>query len=393
MRESDAAPVSLDPAALIHARALDGSAVNPFDRPLNQPSDKKVGRLLHLDGIRALAALAVALFHYRSYLGELFAKVPPAIDVVVRSGYLGVNVFFVLSGFVIAHSLGTSRYSLAFLGRFVLRRQVRLAPPYWATVAIAAWWFSADPNMESARTSMATIASHLGYVQDILGYPQLLDVFWTLCIEVQLYGIYIGLAWLAQGNSPRWQIPRRDAVFVSTTLVSLLMAWIPGARLAVSLMPGASGPAAWFPCYWYMFALGVWARWALDSRSARCWLALFVSLAVIRACQFHGPGPMVCAVTAGLLYLAAYWQWLPRVLGCQPLAYLGRISYSFYLLHALIGGACLHWVLAHHAPTLLRDMVAMCAALGASLLAAQALWWAIERPAMAWSRRLGPPRQ
>ena len=356
-------------------------------------SNKPAGRLLYLDGVRALAALAVALFHYRGFVGQLAGKVPPVIDFVVRHGYLGVNVFFVLSGFVIAHSLDKSRYSLTFLGRFVLRRQVRLAPPYWATVAIAAVWYAGNPDMEPARTSLATIAAHLGYVQDILGFPQLLDVFWTLCIEVQLYAVYVVFAWLAQTDSPRWQVPRRDVVFGVTTLASLLMAWVPDDKLSVSLMPGAAGPAAWFPYYWYMFALGVWVRWARDSRSARWWLALFLLLAVARAFEFHGAAPIVCTATACLLYLAASWQWLPRMLGCRPLAYLGRISYSFYLLHVLIGGACLHWVLGHHAPTVWRDVAALCVALVGSIVVAHALWWVVERPSIAWSRRIGPARQ
>lgn len=351
-------------------------------------SGKAAGRLLHLDGMRALAAVAVALFHFRGEVGEVLEKLPPAVDTVVRHGYLGVNVFFVLSGFVIAHSLGTSRYSLRFLGRFILRRQVRLAPPYWATVVLAAAWYAGDPHMAPARTGLTTLLTHLCYVQDILGYPQLLDVFWTLCIEVQLYAAYVVLAWLAQSDSPRWGMLRRDGVFVAATLGSLLMAWIPDAWMSAQVMPGANGPAAWFPYYWYMFGLGVWVRWALDSRRACAWLALFLLLACLRAGGFHAAGPLVCVATAGLLYLAARWPRLSRVLGCRVLAYLGGKSYSFYLLHTLIGGASIHWVLAHQPHTAAWELAALCVALAASWLAAHTLWWTVERPAMRWSRRL-----
>ena len=349
---------------------------------------KAAGRLLHLDGMRALAAVAVALFHFRGEVGGLIGKLPPAIDSMVRNGYLGVNVFFVLSGFVIAHSLGNSRYSLRFLGRFVLRRQVRLAPPYWATVALAAGWYAGDPNMAPERIGLTTVLTHLCYVQDILGYPQLLDVFWTLCIEVQLYAAYVVLAWLAQSDSPRRGMLRRDVVFVAAMLGSLLMAWIPDGWLSDGLMPGTSGPAAWFPYYWYMFGLGVWVRWALDGRRACAWLALFLLLACLRAGGYQAAGPLVCAVTAALLYLAARWQWLSRMLGCRVLAYLGSKSYSFYLLHTLIGGTCIHWVLGRHPRTVAWELVALCVALAASWLVAYALWWAVERPSIRWSHRL-----
>lgn len=346
------------------------------------------GRLFHLDGMRALAAVAVALFHFRGNLGELSEKLPAAIDGMVRHGYLGVNVFFVLSGFVIAHSLGNSRYSLPFLGRFVARRQVRLAPPYWATVALAAWWYGGNPSMAPLRTSLPTLLAHLGYMQDILGYPQLLDVFWTLCIEVQLYLVYVVLAWLAQSDSARWRLARRDLIFVGATLVSLLAAWVPSAWWSTPLMPGANGPAHWFPYYWYMFALGVWVRWALDRRRDRAWLALFLALACLRAGGCQAAGPLLCAATAALLYLAARWPWLPRVLGCRLFAYFGRISYSFYLLHTLIGGTCIHWTLGHHPHTAPWELAALCAALAASWLAAHALWWAVERPSIRWSRMI-----
>jgi peptidoglycan/LPS O-acetylase OafA/YrhL len=328
--------------------------------------------------LRALAAVAVALYHFHGYMGPLRKALPAAVNRTAEFGYLGVNVFFVLSGFVIAHSLRDARYSLRFIGRFTLRRQLRLDPPYWVTLALAAASLARDPHVAPGRLGFGTLVSHVGYLQNILGYPNLLDVFWTLCIEVQLYLAFVILAWLAQERTRISDGSRREWLFALTTLGSI--------ALAFGGLAGKLG--AWFVTYWYMFALGAWTRWALDGRRARRWLLVFLALALARSFHFGGPGPAVCVVTACLLYLGARRPRLVRPLAAAPLVYLGRISYSFYLVHALAGGAVLYAALHERTSSVARDAIALALALVASTLAAQVLWWAIERPAMTFSRRV-----
>src|SRR5262249_9683721 len=158
------------------------------------------------------------------------------------------------------------------------------------------------------------------YLQNIVGLPNVLDVFWTLCIEVQLYLAFVLLLWLGQrlGDSRRV----RDALLATTTLASVLLCAVP--------MPERIG--GWVGWYWGMVTLGVWARAALDRPRAIGWLALFSSLAMWRAVRYHGPAPAVSVATAWLLVAAARWPQVSRVLSARPLVYLGTISYSFYLL-------------------------------------------------------------
>lgn len=90
------------------------------------------GRFVFVDALRGIAALWVVLFHLfaTSHLEHLEAALPVPIAQLLHAGYLGVTIFFVLSGFVIAHSVARHRVDAAFAGWFVVRRSVRLSVPY-----------------------------------------------------------------------------------------------------------------------------------------------------------------------------------------------------------------------------------------------------------------------
>lgn len=89
--------------------------------------------------MRGLAALAVVLFHAveGKHIPLLQAAMPSWCESLIRHGHLGVAVFFVLSGFVISHSLNDIRVTFPVAGRFMVRRSIRLDPPYWAAIVVA----------------------------------------------------------------------------------------------------------------------------------------------------------------------------------------------------------------------------------------------------------------
>ena len=86
-------------------------------------------RFPFVDALRGFAALFVVLHHASqgSHVTGLMAHLPTWVPHVLREGDVGVAVFFVLSGFVISHSVARSRVTLPFVGRFMLRRSIRLA--------------------------------------------------------------------------------------------------------------------------------------------------------------------------------------------------------------------------------------------------------------------------
>src|SRR4051794_15898753 len=91
------------------------------------------GRSTYVDALRGIAAFSVACYHITRY-GPLPEPASQIIPGVLQRwfdyGWMGVQVFFVISGFVIAYSVRNARVTPGFLGNYALRRSIRLDPPY-----------------------------------------------------------------------------------------------------------------------------------------------------------------------------------------------------------------------------------------------------------------------
>jgi peptidoglycan/LPS O-acetylase OafA/YrhL len=150
------------------------------------------GRLTTLDALRGVASLAVAWFHLSHEMG-----VVPQGSLLYRSGtygWVGVEVFFVISGFVIPFALDREGYRISQYGRFLAKRVTRLDPPYLTAITlslvIAAYYAWASHSR--FPFTVPQILLHLGYLNAFVGFPWVNPVFWTLAIEFQYY-LLIGL--------------------------------------------------------------------------------------------------------------------------------------------------------------------------------------------------------
>ena len=110
-------------------------------------------------------------------------------------------MFFVISGFIIPYALHRSSYRVTDYGRFILKRIIRLDPPYLVGILIVialGYASSATPGFSGPpfEPSLAQVVLHLGYVNVLFGYPWLNPVYWTLAIELQYY-LLVGLLFSA----------------------------------------------------------------------------------------------------------------------------------------------------------------------------------------------------
>jgi peptidoglycan/LPS O-acetylase OafA/YrhL len=304
------------------------------------------GRLPHwpaLDGIRALAIAGVLVYH--------------AAPAVLPGGFLGVEVFFVLSGYLITAMLLAEwrRSAHVDLGRFWYRRARRLLPALFclllATVAATAAW--QPDQLASLRgdllPAIAYVANwHQVFEQrpyfETIGQPPLLQHLWSLAVEEQFYLV--------------WPI-----------VLMVALRFVPRAWLVVGLGIAAVASAIWMA--YVAQAVGddpLRAYYGTDTRASGLLMgaALAVALSVDAGLRVPGRvlqvvgivavGALVCAgalltESAGLLYRGGFLVvdvasvclivamihpqagWQARALGSPPLRWLGERSYSAYLWH------------------------------------------------------------
>ncbi|MDF1776643.1 MAG: acyltransferase family protein [Rhizobiaceae bacterium] len=288
-----------------------------------------------IDGLRAIAVIAVIAGH--------------AFETWFPGGFLGVDVFFVISGFVITQSLLPQKRSDAgaFLSAFLLRRIKRLLPALLVCVAITSGvTLLIDPTpAASIQTGMAAL---LGF-SNLSLYFQELDYFaatarynsfthtWSLGVEEQFYLLFPVLFWLAMQRSST----SRNTIF--TTSIALLAAASFGAFVGFH----DSHPVAtyyWMGTRFWELGTGVLAALFVH-RSGLCFrlpysrglamvlLALLFTLFLVPARLV--PWNNLAAVTfvCLLLVIGAFPQNQLPILTNGVARYLGKTSYSLYLWH------------------------------------------------------------
>ena len=340
-------------------------------------------RIEAIDALRGLAALAVVLFHYVAFIPLMGISVGPIGSVVValtRYGYLGVPIFFVLSGYVIAMTASRYTFTPSTGARFILRRLVRIAPPYWVMVLLTAATLIAGRTAGYFKNTPVTsgqVVAHLAYAQNVLGFRALDVAYWTLCLEVQFYLVFALSAVALHRSSPRLHL----VWFAALSIGSFLINWF-------DLVP-----QAWFPHLWYQFGVGVLVYDVGRVRSARPALFLLLAILVGLGISRSQPADLVVVFVAGLL-LSRNRPSGSASASSKVLLGLGQISYSLYLVHGFVGMG-LHIVFRSSAISSgPAAWIAVAVGIAGSLAFATAFHYLCERPVVGWSRlvRAGPAR-
>lgn len=365
------------------------SPSSPPDPPSHIPA---------LTGLRGIAAGWVALYHGWQVFG---APSLPLLGIdlsfLFAAGYFGVDLFFVLSGFLLGMPLLHAiqrRGPWSALGHFWRRRCMRVLPAYWGQLLVLfglALWTGAQ-----VADWPLSLASHFSLTTNLFPFDvvPLNRVYWSLPVEWNFYMLLPVLVWAVRAGGWRWVLP-----------VSVLLAL--GFRLLCygtvydvppdSLLSWWAGSIHQLPARLDQFVLGMFAAWwqrqrAPGARAGDALLALCLA-ALLAAAAWIGPRgdvfslvdvPLVFVqfsllglVFATLCYAACSpGRWVGRLLCGRVLGALGTISYSLYLWHAPI----LHWQTGWHWPTAWGAALPVLLTAGLILLVSGLSYRVLERP-------------
>lgn len=337
--------------------------------------------------LRGIAAFWVMFHHayWGRHIVHLYAALPPLIaQLLFLRGFFGVEIFFVLSGFIIAHSLRGAVITGRYFRDFAIRRSLRLDPPYWAAIAFAIGMSFLSAHVVHKAYALPTrgdLLSHLTYTQMFFGYPYSISgVFWTLTYEIQFYLILIISIMAFQRLS--LIVGRLSAAIVIFGPLYII-AWVWGVFIWGDNIQG------FFYVNWYGFFVGTLGYWAASQR----YVAIPFWLLVIGLLIFGRDVGIVCALTAVLLHVTLKNGSIVRALSFRPLQFLGAISYSLYLTHAQVQGASMNLLYRYLPRTVAGEAIALLLSALICVAAAALFWWIIERPSHALAKKFGRARR
>ena len=348
-----------------------------------------------IEGLRAVAVTLVVLSH---------------LGLVFPGGYVGVDVFFVISGFLITRQLATelARTNRISFARFYARRVRRILPAATVVIvgtALACWrWDSPLQVRSDALDALFAAFSGVNWrlAQNGTNYflstapPSPFQHFWSLSVEEQFYAVWPVLL-VATGLVARSRSGRRKPLV--WTLLTIM-----AASLALSAWTTSSSPSwtyfgtqtrAWELAFGALLAItvDVWTRMPPALASQMSWLG--VGLIAVAALSYSSatmyPGLAVTLPVTGAAFVIAggcpgWSRSVELILMRRPAQFLGRISYSWYLVH---------WPMLTIVPMATGHPLTLAGklfVLFGSLALATAVFYLVEQPVRASSLLVRRPR-
>jgi peptidoglycan/LPS O-acetylase OafA/YrhL len=327
-------------------------------------------RIAGLDVLRGFAAAAVMLHHHGQYYDVLYpGRIPLSFD--LGPGHFGVELFFIISGFVILMTIERKQT----VREFVISRAGRLMPAFLAALLIATVIRIVSPVPVLDTPTVPQFLANLTMAPTLFGQEPMDMPYWTLTYELLFY---IGMGLVLAVGMLRWTewfgllAVAVGCLFIVTMDVRLHY------RISIVLLVYYSN----------FFLIGI-CLYRIHAHMARpvTWAALVMAIAVTALGggerSFDTPGriylPLTIAFTALVWFaISQYGKWLVW----RPLVLLGVISYPLYLVHVVVGFAVIRWGVAQGWSTI----EGVVAAGVVSIFMATLLHYFVEVPGARWVR-------
>ncbi|MEK8032293.1 acyltransferase [Ideonella sp. DXS29W] len=366
-----------------------------------------------LDLLRALAIGLVFLYHY-----QVFVSKAPTFGWLGNIGWTGVDLFFVLSGYLIGHQVfaGVARGQTLSVPAFYARRLLRTMPAFWVVLAL----YFLFPAVMGGKTP-PPLWRFLSFTQNWNLQPgTAFSHAWSLCIEEQFYLVLPLLVWLGLRAAAAWHLRVSTLWGVLAALTLMAMAWRASLwdQFGREVEAGGVGTQGYYPAVYYAtlsridefipgIAVALWrhahpARWATAMARGRIWFAgacAVVALVWYGVAQHYyidgyGYGRFMTVagysliawgyaalVVAALCSDSPLRQW--RVPGAGALA---AWSYSIYLTHKAVAVNVAQSLASWSLP---QPVVIVLVSL-ACVFAGWVLYRVVEKPVMRWRDRQVP---
>jgi peptidoglycan/LPS O-acetylase OafA/YrhL len=318
-------------------------------------------RIATVDALRGVASLAVAWFH-------LTQPNPALAPGIIKSsgayGWLGVHIFFVISGFVIPYSLGKAKYEPRQFWRFLSKRIVRLDPPYFANICfilVLAFIVPLVPGFRGPQPHFTAtqLLSHVAYLNSIVGNQWINPVYWSLGIEFQYY-LLVGVIFPLLAAS--------SGTVAMLTMGALLLSGLFASQLFLLFV------------HLPLFVIGILTYRYRVGRLSKWWF--LVTLGATCIVTGFRLGPIIAIIGLLTSLVIAFISVRSRILGR-----LGMISYSLYLMHVPVGGKIIDLGVRFRHGQLVPALFLVAATAG-SIVAAWILYRIVELPSQRLSSRI-----
>jgi peptidoglycan/LPS O-acetylase OafA/YrhL len=311
--------------------------------------------------LRGLAALVVMLHH--SVGGDYLSK-SNIVRIVAESGWMGVEIFFIISGFIISYSMFKKDYKVTRDFRvFFLKRIIRIEPPYivsivivlilgWATT-LSGWYHG-----PAFHVNWLNVLGHIGYINVFTGQPWLNLAYWTLAVEFEYY-LILAFTYPLITHSNK-------VILLGTTAVLLASAFLPV-------------PPGHIFRYLPFFVMGI-GLFLLTTKQIKP-LPFFITIAAASVLVWYIHGPLVLMLGLVTLPCIYYIRRVP-----QSFLFLGTISYSLYLTHGFIVTRVMAVLERYmkHVPMSMR--LAICVVV--CIVFAYVFYLFVEKPFQEWSKKI-----
>lgn len=344
-------------------------------------------RFYDIDLLRFLAALVVVLYHYtfRGYAADQLSPIAfPLLSEVFRYGYLGVDLFFIVSGFVIMLS-AQGRSASAF----TISRIARLYPGYWACVSMTAltiYLFGGD----RFDVNLTQYLVNLTMLQEFVHVRSIDGVYWTLAVELRFYFLVFLL--IVSG-----QLKRTEAFMAGWFLVTCYLLLSNTTNIFTLLL---------IPRWSFYFIAGA-LFYQVYSKGLTRFRGLLIALCYVGAVwqsRHQLPiaatryatelDPLVIGLLIGVMFVLFSAIALRKTgfISHPFLFYLGILTYPLYLLHENIG-----FIIIRALSPYLADEVILLLTTLLMCVTSWLVYQLVERPGGKWlrqtiTRRLAPLR-